>query len=90
MYVKDTSYKISGNVPSGRHRCLWCEIGSGDLIKPREERGRFPARSLDSLRADHNDFLVRGNGNLVNAKFFNNVISKHLLEIDINQVKLNV
>ena len=79
---------FEGKVLLGRHRCLWCEIPSGDLIRPRGERGSYPARTLDRLTADLNKFLGQGHGNLSNAKLFNNVIAPRLLDnIDISQVK---
>lgn len=55
------------------------------MILPKAVRGCSEARSLISLRNDHNQFLAAG-GNIQNAKYFHNVISPYFLEIPLEQV----
>jgi hypothetical protein len=56
------------------------------LIKPRSERGRSPARTLQGIREDHQRFLTEGKGNIKKAKLFNNVISEHFFDIAVEEV----
>ena len=71
--------------PPGRHCCLWCLIPQTQLKVPLSQRGRFPSRSLDLLRADHERFLASG-GNLKDAKLYNNSIGIPLLSIPLEKV----
>ena len=65
---------IPANEFPGRHNCLWCLIPSSSLKVPLAVRGRFKARSLDSLKSGHKEFLSAGGGDIRKAKLFNNVI----------------
>ncbi len=53
---------------------------------PREERKRFPSRTLQTLQDDHQKFLEEGGGDLKKAKFYNNVITDHFFDIPIDSV----
>ena len=70
---------------SGRHNCLWCTIKGSDLKVPLHERGRFPPRTLDSIKADNERFVQAG-GNLRRAKMFNNAIGQPFFAIPIDNV----
>ena len=72
---------------TGRHNCLWCLIPSSSLKVPLAERGRFTARSLESLHSDHSDFVSSGGGHVKRAKFFNNVIEDYFFDIPLENVK---
>ena len=71
----------------GRHCCLWCEISGDKLIVPRGERGRFPSRTVERLKNDHQHFLVEGRGDLKKAKLYNNAITEHFFNIPIDSVR---
>ena len=64
----------------GRHPCLWCNITSEQMKLPREERPAVSPRTLDSLQADLL-FQTAGQGNLKQAKNFNNVIGQYFFKI---------
>lgn len=70
---------------TGRHCCLWCLITQSDLKIPLEKRGRFPERSVQSLREDNHRFTESG-GNLKHAKLFNNCIGEPLFNISLEKV----
>ena len=70
---------------TGRHCCLWCLITQSDLKTPLEKRGRFPVRSVQSLRDDYRRFTESG-GNLKHAKLFNNCIGEPLFNISLEKV----
>lgn len=55
---------------------------------PRDERGKFQTRTLNSLKADHLRFETEGEGKLKEAKFYNNVISSYFFDIPLTQVSL--
>ncbi len=69
----------------GRHRCLWCLIGSDTLKIPRQDRGRHTLRTLPGITEDLNRFLASG-GNIKNAKHFNNVMGSHFFDVDLDNV----
>lgn len=71
----------------GRHNCLWCTIRSSDLKTPLQVRGRSPARSLESLRSDHQKFVNAGS-QLKQAKEFNNAIHEPFFDIPLDQVSI--
>ena len=73
--------------PLGRHNCLWCLIPSSKLVEPVVQRGSFPARSLESLKADHTRFTSQGRGKLRQAKNFNNVIGEAIFDIPLDNVR---
>ena len=52
IYTCITSY------PLGRHCCLWCTIRGDQLKVPLSQRGRLPQRSLESLKHDHQRFMM--------------------------------
>ena len=70
----------------GRHCCLWCLIAHNDMKVPLSERGRSQYRSLKVIKSDLHSFLTEGRGDLKKAKFFNNAISEHFFDIDIEEV----
>ena len=70
-----------------RHCCLYCIITHDQMKVPLHERGRYPARTLQSLRYDYQQFCSVGHENLKNAKNFNNVIGSQLFDIPLSQVK---
>lgn len=75
----------------GRHNCLWCHITSSDLKIPLAERkgtARATPRTLETLRADHQSFLLAG-GLLDDAKNHHNVIDQHFFDIPLENV-LNI
>ena len=72
--------------PAGRHNCLWCTVRSSDLRVPLRLRGRSPARSLESLKSDHQRFVEAGS-NIKNAKEFNNAIREPFFSIPLDQVR---
>jgi hypothetical protein len=49
-------------------------------------QGRYQARSLESLKADHRRFLDAG-GNVKRAKYYNNVIGEYFFDIPLEQVQ---
>ena len=57
----------------------------GDLKTPLEQRGRFTARSLESLKSDNKRFTDNG-GHLRHAKLFNNCIGKPILNVPLEKV----
>jgi len=66
---------------------LWCLIPKSKLAEPKDERGSFAARSLDSLKADHARFTSQGHGKLSQAKNYNNVIGETILDIPLDNVR---
>ncbi len=72
-----------------RHNCLWCLITRSKLAEPKDKRGSYAARSLDSLKADYARFTSQGHGNRSLAKEYNNVIGAIILDIPIDNVKKN-
>lgn len=76
------------DLPLGRHNCLWCHIPSSKLLEPPLQRGPFPPRSLESLKADYARFISEGRGNLKNAKNFNNVINEIIFDIPLDNVSI--
>ena len=70
----------------GRHPCLWCTIPSDELKKPQYERGKYPARTLESLQADHLRFESIGKGDIRQAKYYNNVIGSAFFNVPLTQV----
>lgn len=69
----------------GRHCCLWCVITYEKLQEPRDERGRYAARTLETIKADHQRFVADGS-NLKKAKLFNNAITDHFFDIPVDHV----
>ena len=53
---------------------------------PREERPAVSPRTLDPLQADLLLFQTAGNGDLKQAKKFNNVIGQYFFKIPLTQV----
>ena len=70
---------------AGRHNCLFCLITADSLKIPRGLHPQFPQRSLEKNTADYNNFISDG-GDLKKAKLFNNVISPHFFDIELDQV----
>ena len=70
----------------GRHCCLWCLITQADLKIPLEQRGRFPTRSVESLRNDYKSFTESG-GDLKHAKLFNNSIGEPIFNLPLEKVQ---
>jgi hypothetical protein len=71
------------HVFAGRHPCLWCNIRADQLKQPRQERGTFSPRTLDSLQADHLKFQTIGKGDLRQAKNYNNVIGPVFFDVPL-------
>ena len=72
----------------GEKPCLWCLITLEELAIPLTIRGPCIRRTLASIVADHNRFLLSG-GNLKNAKNFNNCIDEPFFNIELSQVDVN-
>ena len=81
--IKLTTKKIT----LGRHCCLWCTIPSSQLKVPLQQRGRFPARSLETLKSDYADFVSTGY-DPKQAKECNNVIGEYIFDIPLENVQL--
>ena len=45
------------------------------------ERGKYPARTLESLQADHLRFESIGKGDIRQAKYYNNVIGSSFFSV---------
>ncbi len=88
IFFKSFLYNYMCTSPLGRHNCLWCTIPSSKLVEPLASRGSFPARTLDSLKADHSRFTSEGHGNLKREKLFNNVIGEALFVIPLDNVRI--
>lgn len=70
------------NLVSGRHCCLWCQIKHEDLIVPRSQREKQTPRSLQNIKNNYQCFMTEGHGDLKMAKFFNNVVDEHFIDIE--------
>ena len=68
----------------GRHCCLWCTIPSSQLKVPLQRRGRFPARTLETLRSDLAAFASVGY-DPKQAKECN-VIGEYIFDIPLENV----
>ena len=60
------------------------------MKKPLSERGRSPSRTLESLERDYLQFSTKGEGNIKNAKHYNNVIASSIFNIPLSQVHVHV
>ena len=68
-------------ISPGHHCCLWCEVESKHLKLPLNTQGPSPENpnqrkpspscSLETLRRDYENFVMRGKGDLIKAKEFN-------------------
>ncbi|XP_057313753.1 uncharacterized protein LOC130655069 isoform X2 [Hydractinia symbiolongicarpus] len=80
-----SAYGITG--ANGRHPCLYCIATKEEIQKPVDIRGKFPVRTLETLKENLAKFRDSG-GNLKNAKFNYNVIDDPLFNIPIDQASL--
>ena len=60
---------------SGRHCCLWCLIKQGQLCSPPVVRGPATSRTVQSICADHQQFISAGSI-LKNVKNFSNCLNE--------------
>ncbi|XP_065663349.1 uncharacterized protein LOC136085802 isoform X2 [Hydra vulgaris] len=78
-------YGISG--ASGRHCCLFCYATASDMNLGEQKSSEIKDRTLEDLLLDHEKFIENG-GLKKNVKNFNNVITKPILKIPLDQVSL--
>ena len=70
----------------GCHPCLWCTVSSRDLLIPPLNRTSTPElRTLNQLHEDNRRFCDAGN-KLKEVKHYNNVKSKPIINIPLEQV----
>ena len=65
---------------------MWCKIRSCDLKIPLATRRHSEARSLQSLKSDHNKFMLETSGDIKRAKEYFNCIGEPFFSIPIQQV----
>ena len=75
----------------GRHFCLKCSIttGSAEILQDQrspQQRGRL--HTLDTLASDYERFVTEGNGDISNAKLYNNVITQPVFGLPLDHVKV--
>ena len=56
---------------------------------PLGQRGQLPLRSLETLRQNYSQFMA-GGGDIKNAKFDNNVISRAFFDTPLTQVRMAI
>ena len=69
----------------GRRPCLWCLATKDETQLSIESRGQNQSRSLANLASDYEKFVSDGS-DLKRAKFFNNVISAPIFDIELDHV----
>jgi len=65
---------------------LFCHIQRDELKQPTKERGKKQARTLQTLKDNHQLFINTHKGDTKKAKLCKNVISPTLFNVPINQV----
>ena len=81
--------KITPPIFSGRHCCLLCNATYSEIQKcPAEQSDKITERTLETLKTKLAEFQAAG-GIIGNAKLFDNVIHEPIVNIPLDQVKLN-